>query len=282
MKIIEQHIVGKTNMDLCEDGIVVTPDYVCVIDGSTSKSQLPPLPQGLTGGQLARFVVDRTLREIEADADVDTFCQRATEGIRALYPLFYGEEILPLIETHPENRFCCSAIIYSRYRDEIWMIGDCHALLVEAPSTDDRDTYLSNEKPSEALFAGKRSVFLKKALGEGLTVEEVMQNDPGRAHIIDELIAGMQQQNVSYAVLDGFPVAMQYVKVIAHPPKHPSQIILASDGYPKLFYNLVETERYLQHLIENDPLCIDLHLATKGLKTGACSFDDRSYVRFTV
>ena len=39
MKIIEQFIEGKRSQKECEDGIVVTPDFIAVIDGSTSKSQ---------------------------------------------------------------------------------------------------------------------------------------------------------------------------------------------------------------------------------------------------
>ena len=39
MEIIEQQIVGKDPKKGCEDGIVVTPDFVAVIDGSTSKSE---------------------------------------------------------------------------------------------------------------------------------------------------------------------------------------------------------------------------------------------------
>ena len=38
MKIIEQQIVGKHTMNDCEDGIVVTPHFIAVVDGSTSKT----------------------------------------------------------------------------------------------------------------------------------------------------------------------------------------------------------------------------------------------------
>lgn len=37
--IIEQNIVAKDPAKHCEDGIVVTADFVAVIDGSTSKSR---------------------------------------------------------------------------------------------------------------------------------------------------------------------------------------------------------------------------------------------------
>ena len=38
MKIIESSIIGKKSPEACEDGMVVTDDFIAVIDGSTSKT----------------------------------------------------------------------------------------------------------------------------------------------------------------------------------------------------------------------------------------------------
>lgn len=38
MKIIESCIIGKKSQEACEDGMVVTDDFIAVIDGSTSKT----------------------------------------------------------------------------------------------------------------------------------------------------------------------------------------------------------------------------------------------------
>ena len=54
---------------------------------------------------------------------------------------------------------------------------------------------------------------------------------------------------------------------------------LASDGYPVLKGTLAESERELERIINNDPLCIDLYKATKGVMQGYKSFDDRTYIR---
>ena len=40
MEIIEQTVVPKNPAKRSEDGIVVTPDFIAVIDGSTSKSRV--------------------------------------------------------------------------------------------------------------------------------------------------------------------------------------------------------------------------------------------------
>ena len=59
-----------------------------------------------------------------------------------------------------------------------------------------------------------------------------------------------------------------------------SEVVLASDGYPKLFGTLEESEHYLQKVLAEDPLCISLNKQTKGLMVGNNSYDDRTFVRF--
>jgi len=56
-------------------------------------------------------------------------------------------------------------------------------------------------------------------------------------------------------------------------------LILASDGYPKLFSTLHESENYLRFILKEDPLCYKLYKSTKGLKKGAVSFDDRAFIK---
>ncbi len=59
-----------------------------------------------------------------------------------------------------------------------------------------------------------------------------------------------------------------------------AEIVLASDGYPKLKSTLKESEEELAKIIEIDPLCYKTYFSTKGLKKGNFSFDDRTYIRF--
>ena len=94
-------------------------------------------------------------------------------------------------------------------------------------------------------------------------------------------------QNKTYAVIDGFPIYMDGVKVVslggvlpASPDAHGREIVLASDGYPFLKPTLADSEAALAHLIATDPQCIREFIATKGLVGGNRSFDDRTYVRF--
>ncbi|MCF0159720.1 MAG: hypothetical protein HUJ99_02920, partial [Bacteroidaceae bacterium] len=168
-----------------------------------------------------------------------------------------------------------------RYWNEIWMIGDCQVMIVNRIEEEISVRRWTNNKPCEAAIALKRSKYLKKALAEGvITIEELRQHDIGREVILPELVKAMQGENVDYAVIDGFPIPMRKVKRIRQAWDENTEIILASDGYPRLFPTLRETEDYLKRCLVVDPLCIGRHKATKGWMVGNQSFDDRAYIRF--
>ena len=93
------------------------------------------------------------------------------------------------------------------------------------------------------------------------------------------IVAMLGGQNKTYAVIDGFPIYREGVKVVSL-EKDTQEIVLASDGYPFLKPSLAESEAALEHLIAHDPQCIHEFIATKGLVAGNKSFDDRTYVRF--
>lgn len=279
MKIIEQFVSGKNGPALCEDALSATEHFVAVIDGSTSKSKLPPLKDGKTRGQVAADAVMETIIDVEPSIDLAAFCNRATEMLRMKYNLYYDADIFSHMEVHPEDRFCCSAIIYSLFHNEIWMIGDCHGLVLNLKEPEDKGVHLLNNKPYEARLARRRSEVLKQALDNGATIEDLRENDPGRKAILPELVEAMRQQNLGYPVIDGFQIPLKKVKRIGNFPKGSTQLVLASDGYPKLLPTLEATEAYLKRCLQNDPLCIKRHKATKGLKPGSQSFDDRAYIR---
>ena len=91
----------------------------------------------------------------------------------------------------------------------------------------------------------------------------------------------MQNQNKTYAVVDGFPIPEDKVPVITI-GFQPNEIVFASDGYPFLCNTLAESEQKLDEQRRNDPLNIHTFKATKAFVEGNNSFDDRTYVRFSV
>lgn len=274
MTIIESLTQGKRTQETNEDGLVITDNHIAVIDGSTSKTPIRLHPT-MTHGRYAMLLIADFIRQMPADITLDHFCEGVTAVIHGEY-IRHHIDITQLRE-HAEQRITASAVIYSRHFQEVWMVGDCQCML--------NGVIYENNKPAEAVNAAKRSRFIKDALKRGMTVQDFQQHDSGRDQIIHDIITSCQQQNVSYAVIDGFPIYRHGIRVIPVPPSSattPTTIILASDGYPMLRSTLQESEQVLDDLIKNDPLCIDTCPATKGLMHDAHSFDDRTYVRFQV
>lgn len=296
MKIIESSIIGKKSPEACEDGMVVTDDFIAVIDGSTSKTPKHLNPD-MKNGRYAMMLISEYIREeLKADASVDDFCQGVTAYIyNKVYEKLGVEERL---KEHPEERLTASAILYSRTRNEVWMVGDCQAII-------DGKLY-ENGKPYEEKIARKRVELIEQGLSPA---EARKQIEP---LLIEAMLSG---QNQTYPVIDGFPIYREGVKVVSVSDScsvqdsvpasnsipasdsvpcsdsvsasgiflvSSSEIVLASDGYPFLEPTLAASEAALAEQIANDPQNIHSFIATKGIVEGNKSFDDRTYIRFSV
>lgn len=288
MKIIESSIIGKKSPEACEDGMVVTDDFIAVIDGSTSKTPKHLNPD-MKNGRYAMMLISEYIREeLKADASVDEFCQGVTAYIyNKVYEKLGVEERL---KEHPEERLTASAILYSRTRNEVWMVGDCQAIIA--------GKLYENGKPYEEKIARKRVELIEQGLSPA---EARKQIEP---LLIKAMLSG---QNQTYTVIDGFPIYREGVKVVSVPdscsvqdsvpasdsvpcsdsvsasgtiPSSSSEIVLASDGYPFLKPTLAASEAALAEQIANDPQNIHSFIATKGIVEGNKSFDDRTYIRF--
>ncbi len=288
MKIIESSIIGKKSPEACEDGMVVTDDFIAVIDGSTSKTPKHLNPDMKNGRYAMMLISEYIWEELKADASVDDFCQGVTAYIyNKVYEKLGVEERL---KEHPEERLTASAILYSRTRNEVWMVGDCQAII-------DGKLY-ENGKPYEQEIARKRVELIEQGLSPA---EARKQIEP---LLIKAMLSG---QNQTYTVIDGFPIYREGVKVVSVSdsssvqdsvpasdsvpcpdsasasdtiPSSSSEIVLASDGYPFLKLTLAASEAALAEQIANDPQNIRSFIATKGIVEGNKSFDDRTYIRF--
>ena len=289
MKIIESSIIGKKSPEACEDGMVVTDDFIAVIDGSTSKTPKHLNPD-MKNGRYAMMLISEYIREeLKADASVDEFCQGVTAYIyNKVYEKLGVEERL---KKHPEERLTASAILYSRTRNEVWMVGDCQAIIA--------GKLYENGKPYEEKIARKRVELIEQGLS---SAEARKQIEP---LLIKAMLSG---QNQTYTVIDGFPIYREGVKVVSVSDScsvqdpvpasdsvpcsgsvsasgtisvSSSEIVLASDGYPFLEPTLAASEAALAEQIANDPQNIHSFIATKGIVEGNKSFDDRTYIRFS-
>ena len=289
MKIIESSIIGKKSPEACEDGMVVTDDFIAVIDGSTSKTPKHLNPD-MKNGRYAMMLISEYIREeLKADASVDDFCQGVTAYIyNKVYEKLGVEERLKKL---PEERLTASAILYSRTRNEVWMVGDCQAIIA--------GKLYENGKPYEEKIARKRVELIEQGLS---SAEARKQIEP---LLIKAMLSG---QNQTYTVIDGFPIYREGVKVVSVSDScsvqdpvpasdsvpcsgsvsasgtisvSSSEIVLASDGYPFLEPTLAASEAALAEQIANDPQNIHSFIATKGIVEGNKSFDDRTYIRFS-
>lgn len=294
MKIIESCIIGKKSPEACEDGMVVTDDFIAVIDGSTSKTPKHLNPDVKNGRYAMMLISEYIQEELKADASVDEFCQGVTAYIyNKVYEKLGVEERL---KEHPEERLTASAILYSRTRNEVWMVGDCQAIIA--------GKLYENGKPYEEKIARKRVELIEQGLSPA---EARKQIEP---LLIKAMLSG---QNQTYTVIDGFPIYREGVKVVSVSdsgsvqgsvsssdscsvqdpvscsgsasasdtiPSSSSEIVLASDGYPFLEPTLAASEAALAEQIANDPQNIHSFIATKGIVEGNKSFDDRTYIRF--
>lgn len=277
MKVIESKIEGKKSPESCEDGLVVTADFIAVIDGSTSKTPHHLSPDMKNGRYAMVLISEYIQHELKPESTVENFCEGVTSYI---YNKVYRQQgIEEQMQAHPEERLTASAILYSKAKNEVWMVGDCQAII-------DGKLY-ENNKPFEDIVARRRVELIQ----QGFTPQEARKT-------IEPLLiqAMLEGQNKTYTVIDGFPIYRKGVKVVSlnAPQKNvetdvadslplpTKEIVLASDGYPFLKPTLTESEEALAHLLAYDPQCTHEFIATKGIVVGNKSFDDRTYIRFQI
>lgn len=292
MTILEQALIPKSPSKRSEDGIVVTTDFVAVIDGSTSKSSRRCHRdfsfRRRSNGELAMHIVTSFVRKMQKDFSCHQFCVGVTSAVRRRYK----KDQLSHLAQHPEDRLAASVVVFSRLRRELWLIGDCQALLIPVDilrrSSVFRESslsepyckpiFLDNPKPCEQELAERRAAIIKSSPQPW---DHFRADDTARKAIIPRMLETMQQQNNGYSVVDGFPVDERHVRVV---PLDfcPWEVVLATDGYPFLCPTLAESEEKLAFQLVNDPLNIGEFKATKSFVEGNNSFDDRAYIRFTV
>ena len=277
MKVIESKIEGKKSPESCEDGLVVTADFIAVIDGSTSKTPHHLSPDMKNGRYAMVLISEYIQHELKPESTVEDFCEGVTSYI---YNKVYRQQgIEEQMQAHPEERLTASAILYSKAKNEVWMVGDCQAII-------DGKLY-ENNKPFEDIVARRRVELIR----QGFTPQEARKT-------IEPLLiqAMLEGQNKTYTVIDGFPIYQKGMKVVSlnAPQKNvetdvadslplpTKEIVLASDGYPFLKPTSTESEEALAHLLAYDPQCTHEFIATKGIVVGNKSFDDRTYIRFQI
>lgn len=267
-EIIEKSLVGKsTDLSLCEDGLFINDYFIAVIDGVTSKGK--QLWNGHSSGKYAKEILLQTL-------SLAPYTIKASNMITLLNTHLqkaYEDDILKddMIEW-----LRASIIIYSDYHHEIWSFGDCQCYI--------NQTLHQHTKLIDTLYATLRSQVIQHALLEGLSLNQLKKNDIGRTAILPLLKTQFHFENREgkwgYCILNGHLINPYQVTIYSI--KAGDEIVLASDGYPKLYPSLVASEQALNYVITHDPLCFYLYPSTKGIQDDHISYDDRCYIKFKV
>lgn len=274
ISMIESLSIGKQGDPLlCEDLYVNTDDFVAIVDGATNVSGKEM--NGKTPGRLAAEIIKSAIESVPRDVTLQDMVSAINDKLQATYADLGLQED---IKEHPWMAPTASLIVYSDFYKEVWQIGDCQCII--------DDQLYTNEKIIDEITANARSLYLEAEIKKGKTIDELLHDDPGWRYIQELIKQQYYMQNdpenqFGFEIINGFPVDFSKVKTI-EVPANAKYIVLASDGYPFLKNSLIESEEMLHKVLRDDPLCFRMYKSAKGLAEGNLSFDDRTYLKFTV
>jgi len=275
MDIIEQYIEAKTGKaELCEDGFAVNDYFAAVIDGATNKSGFSF--QSKSPGRIAMELIREAILGLDSGCDAAAAIAEINRHIRDWYR---DRGLLEGMRHKSEERCSASLVLFSGLRKELWFAGDCQALV--------NGEAIQPQKQVDRIFSELRALLIHVELAQGKTEEELRRHDTSRERIVDLLKLQTKLQNTpyssefSYYIIDGFDWDPALgLRIVPLNQPH-GEIVLASDGYPRLYPSLAETETSLADLLREDPLCYKQYRSVKGRYGDNISFDDRCYIRFS-
>lgn len=269
MKIIEKKIVGKYgDMSKCEDMIVVTSQYLAVMDGATAKSD-----NKFNNVSPGKAIV----------ASLSDFFDTSVSGI-------YGQELVSYMSDYVKEKLLCpngycypsidspsaSIAVYSIKDRVITVVGDISIMI---------DGELNRHYTKfDKCMSEVRSIVNWLMMEKGDDIIGDSGVDAGREYIkqilgLQYLFRNKDSNNPwSYGNIDGFAVPSRFIK--EYHVQENQEIVICTDGYPIVENNLRKSEAALQRSLKDDPLQTFVNMDTKGKFPGQLSYDDRAYVRF--
>lgn len=276
MKVIEKFLKGKFNKDeLCEDGICVTENFIALIDGVSSQSEFK-----YNNKKLGKIICDILLEAIpKLDNNLD--CFQSIDFLNGYILNFYKEHgIFKKISDDAANQPSASVIMYSKKFNQVWLIGDCMALY--------GDNILENKLEVDELYTKIRVMTIEYLLATGYTEEQLLEEDVAKKFVQNlskrqpYIRNKIYNSKYDYSVIDGFNRPNKKLIKCIDLPKNIKEVIFVSDGYRKPFHTLKESEEYLEHIKEVDPLCYKEFAYERGFYKNQGSYDDRAYIRFEI
>lgn len=265
--ILEKFLAPKNNSVTCEDLIVITPDFICVLDGVTSKTKLEY--NGTTGGKFAADTIANTVDSINPEATArEAISQISGDLHTAIQTCYPGSPA--------KNAPGSQVAIYSVHRKQIWRVGDIQARV-------NGTVHPLYAPPTDAITTNYRSALLNALLADGHSVQQLKENDPSWELMLpilsrQDLFSNLEAEHpLGYGIVNGEHVPDKFIYINDVPPC--SEIVLATDGYLSPLGTLEEQEVLLKTALLDDPLLINLYKSFRAAPDGG-SFDDRAWVRF--
>ncbi len=261
-QIVGQMEEAKNNIRGTEDGILVARvrNRSCfgLFDGVSTFST-GVLYEGMTAGQLAMNDGKRALAEaLLYDYDFGQMVAHLSESLA--HTVHKAKSVMGDAIGKPGYVF----VAYFPERRKILRVGDpCYYINGEGHNP---------EMKCDIAKARARRIMLRRAIASGMTVAELLANDPTRPKM-DELTNGWQQNfansdddEYGYGVINGTEVHSSLIEVIDVPPGA-RQIALTSDGIPEFVFakDQATTHSELIALRMRDPLCYQEWLGVVGL-----------------
>jgi len=264
--VIERFCGTAKRPELNEDRLAITQNFVAVIDGATSSAPM----NGVSGGIVAAETVMETIAALPPDATARQFVDDATARLDARIGAWPDQK---------RGRPCASVVVWSRSRNEIWRIGDCHIRI------DDRE--ILGEKLIDRVSYEFRCAVLRGRLALGLTDVERETTVPTLKQPFMPLVEVQHafanidgDDPLAYGVIDGTPVPDRFIEIFE--TFGAGEIVLCSDGFLAPHATLAEALADLARIKREDPIMTRLVTGSRPFFPNADFYDDTTYVRFAL
>lgn len=277
IEVIESFTLGKRyDQTKNEDGLILTENFVGVIDGVSAWTAFEI--DGKTTGGFIKWAIQEAFKTMPKEVDLIKCIKYLNKFIKEQYKTF---GVLDEIKNDVYKTPGACLLVYSAYRNEIWLVGDGTGKVgkhtIQNPLLVDKENIKI------------RKVLIDRYLSTGSTVEELIEEDYPTLSLKPLYLQQIKYRNVdmngspyNFSVIDGINVPPNRLMKVYKLQPTDKTVILTTNGYPKAKKTLAESEKYLEYVKNKDPLCINIFKAVRPFPPGLHSYDDRAYVRFNV
>src|SRR5690625_3913040 len=103
----------------------------------------------MTKCQIAVTIIKDVIKNFNSNITYNQAIDKLTQSIRQFY---IEEDMLEIAKKNTTNRLAACAIIFSKKKEEIWIIGDCQYMV--------EGEHYENKKDVDEIISKDRSLFL--------------------------------------------------------------------------------------------------------------------------